>query len=131
MAMGVLAGRYSDADRYPTESRAALRGGFYAERVTVRGLEVGRQFAELAKEAGLTPAQLAILWTKEQPGITAPLIGPRTVEHLEPLLPLKDMSLDDSLRAACDKLVPPGSAVANFHNTADWMKMQVSEVQTA
>jgi aryl-alcohol dehydrogenase-like predicted oxidoreductase len=125
MAMGVLAGRYRDADRYPKESRAALRGGFYADRVTARGIKVGRQFSKLAKEAGLTPAQLAILWNKEQPGITAPLIGPRTVEQLEPLLPVKGMSLDDSLRAACDELVPPGSVVADFHNTADWMKMRV------
>jgi hypothetical protein len=36
------------------------------------------------------------------------------------------MSLDETLRAACDKLVPPGSAVANFHNSAGWMKMQLN-----
>ena len=35
--------------------------------------------------------------------------------------------LGDSLRAACDELVPPGSAVANFHNTAPWMKMRIPE----
>ncbi len=130
MAMGVLAGRYSDPNSYPKKSRAELRGGFYADRVTARGIEVGRRFSKLAEEAGLTAAQLAILWTKDQPGITAPLIGPRTVEQLEPLLPVKDMSLDDSLRVACDELVPPGNVVANFHNTADWMKMRVSEVGT-
>lgn len=125
MAMGVLAGRYSSAETYPKESRAALRGGFYADRVTERGVEVGRAFAELADQAGLTPAQLAILWVKEQPGIVAPLIGPRTVGHLEPLLAVQDMALDEGLRGACDALVPPGSVVADFHNTADWMKMKV------
>ena len=85
---------------------------------------------DVHKNAPLTPAQLAILWTKEQPGITAPLIGPRTVEHLEPLLPVKNMSLDDYLRAACDELVPPRSVVAEFHDTADWMKMRVSGAGT-
>jgi hypothetical protein len=35
------------------------------------------------------------------------------------------MDLDDELRTACDALVPPGSAVANFHNSAAWMKMRV------
>ncbi len=128
MAHGVLAGRYTDAESYPEGSRMALRGSFYADRVTPRGIEVGRRFAELAKEAGLSAAQLAILWTKEQTGITAPLIGVRSIEQFEPLLAVKDMSLDDGLRAACDELVPPGSAVANFHNTADWMKTQISEV---
>ena len=125
LAMGVLAGRYVDAEKYPEDSRAALRGGFYAQRVTARGVEVGNEFVHLAQEAGLTPAQLAVLWVKDQPGITAPLIGPRTFEQLEEFLPVLDMALDDSLRAACDELVPPGSVVADFHNTAGWMKMQV------
>ncbi len=125
MAMGVLAGRYKEAASYPENSRAALRGGFYAERVTARGINVGKAFARLAEEAGLTAAQLSILWVKEQPGIAAPLIGPRTLEQLESLLPVKDMRLDEDLRAACDALVPPGSVVADFHNTADWMKMKI------
>lgn len=35
-----------------------------------------------------------------------------------------EMTLSDELRAACDELVPPGSAVANFHNSATWMQWQ-------
>ena len=122
MAMGVLAGRYDDADNYPDDSRAILRGGFYADRVTRRGIEVGIEFTKLAKRVGLTAAQLAVVWCKDQPGITAPLIGPRTVEQLPDFLEIMNTRLDDETRAACDALVPPGSAVANFHNTADWMK---------
>ena len=41
MAMGVLAGRYDDPDNPPKDSRAVLRGGFYADRVTRRGIEIG------------------------------------------------------------------------------------------
>ncbi len=125
MAMGVLAGRYADAENYPAESRAALRGGIYAERITTRAISVGNQFVELAREHEITAPQLAILWAKDQPGITAPLIGPRTVEQLQHLLPVSEMSLSDELRDACDELVPPGTAVANFHNSAPWMKMTV------
>ena len=125
MAMGILAGRYADAVDPPAESRASLRGGIYAERVTARGIEVGRRFVALARERGVSPAQLAVLWVKDQPGITAPLIGPRTLEQLEHFLPVMEMQLDEQLRAACDALVPPGSAVANFHNSAPWMKMQI------
>jgi len=51
MAMGVLAGRYADESDYPKGSRAALRGGFYADRVTRRGIEVGKRFGELAADA--------------------------------------------------------------------------------
>ncbi len=125
MAMGILAGRYDDEITYPTGSRAAMQGGIYAERVTAQGIEMGRAFSQLAREAGLSAAQLAVLWVKDQPGITAPLIGPRTLEQLEHLLPLLEMSLPADVRAACDALVPPGSAVVNFHNTAPWMKMVV------
>jgi aryl-alcohol dehydrogenase-like predicted oxidoreductase len=125
LAMGILAGRYADAENKPTDSRATLRGGIYAERVTARGIEVGNRFVQLAKERGISPAQLAVLWVKDQPGVTAPLIGPRTMEQLEHFLPVMAMQLDDQIRAECDALVPPGSVVADFHNSAPWMKMQV------
>ena len=122
MAMGVLAGRYDDPDNLPKDSRAVLRGGFYADRVTRRGIEIGIEFSKLARNIGLSPAQLAVVWCKDQPGITAPLIGPRTVEQVPEFLEIINTKLDDETRKACDELVPPGSAAANFHNTADWMK---------
>lgn len=125
MAMGMLAGRYSPNQPRPQDSRAALRGGIYAERVSQRAIEVANQFVELARQSGHDPAQLAVLWVKDQPGLTAPILGPRTLEQLEHLLPVAQMKLSDDLRAACDALVPPGSAVANFHNSATWMKMRV------
>jgi aryl-alcohol dehydrogenase-like predicted oxidoreductase len=125
MAQGVLAGRYGNASETPADSRAALRGGIYAERVTERGIEAGRRFVALAREHGHDPAQLALLWVKDQPGITAPIFGPRTLAQLEHALPVLEMTLSDELRRACDELVPPGSAVVNFHNTAGWMLQRI------
>jgi aryl-alcohol dehydrogenase-like predicted oxidoreductase len=125
LAMGILAGRYASAEDLPPASRASLRGGIYAERVTARGITIGNKFVQLAREYSMSPAQLAVLWVKDQPGITAPLIGPRTVEQLEHFLPVQEMKLDEAIRVACDGLVPPGSAAANFHNSAPWMKMQI------
>ncbi|NJN99168.1 MAG: aldo/keto reductase [Anaerolineales bacterium] len=125
LAMGMLAGRYADAAQPPADSRASLRGGIYAERVNARGVEAGNQFVGLAKALNISAAQLAVLWVKDQPGIIAPLIGPRTLEQLEHFLPVLELHLDEATRAACDALVPPGSAVANFHNSAPWMKMQL------
>jgi aryl-alcohol dehydrogenase-like predicted oxidoreductase len=125
MGMGVLAGRYDSESEYPEGSRAALRRGFYADRVTGRGIEVAREFSKIAAAANMTSAQLAVLWCKDQPGITAPLIGPRTAEHLESILPVMEMELSDELRVACDALVPPGSVVTDFHNTSGWMRMRI------
>jgi len=127
LAHGLLAGRYHQANAFPLESRARLRGGIYAARITAAGIEVGRRFTQLAQQLNMAPAQLAVLWVKDQPGVTAPLIGPRTLEQLEHFLPVMDMGLDSAARRACDELVPPGTAVVNFHNTASWMKMQISE----
>ena len=127
LAMGILAGRYADAASYPEASRAQLRGGIYAERVSARGIEVGNKFVKLAQEVGISAGQLAVLWVKDQPGVTAPLIGPRTLAQLDHFLPVLEMTLDKSVREACDALVPPGSAAANFHNSAPWMKMKLPE----
>lgn len=130
LAMGMLAGRYSHWDgrqaNYPPGSRAARdiesrpTGGIYSERVTPRAVKVARRYADLAEKYGLSPAQFAVLWVKDQEGITAPLVGARTLEQLHQILPLLEMKLDESARAACDRIVPPGTNVANFFNTALW-----------
>jgi aryl-alcohol dehydrogenase-like predicted oxidoreductase len=123
LAQGVLAGRYAAGAPHPADSRAARQpGSIYAERVSQPGIEAGARFAELAHQFGKTPGQLALTWCKDQPGITAPIVGPRTLEQLESLLPVLDMTLSQEEQAACDTINPPGSVVANFHNTAGWMK---------
>ena len=123
IAQGLLAGRYASVTDYPDDSRAArLRGSIYAERITPRGIEAGQKFTAIARDHGKTPGQLALCWCKDQPGITAPIVGPRTLEQLQELLPVLDMTLSEAERAACDALNPPGGAVVNFHNTSGWMK---------
>jgi aryl-alcohol dehydrogenase-like predicted oxidoreductase len=127
LAQGVLAGRYSSAAALPADSRAAVQpGSIYADRVTARGIEIGRAFAALATQFSKSAAQLALLWCKDQPAVTAPVCGPRTLAQLEELLPVLEMTLSAEERAACDALVPPGGIVANFHNTAPWMKTTVA-----
>jgi aryl-alcohol dehydrogenase-like predicted oxidoreductase len=127
LAMGILAGRYENMTDFPQDSRAVMRGGFYAKRITERGIKVGKEFMKLAKNSGIPAAQLALLWAKDQPGITAPLIGARTVDRLESLLPVLEMTLSDEIREACDNLVPPGSFVADFHNSSLWSMAKVLE----
>ncbi len=120
LAMGLLTGRYQSYDQIPPDSRASLRGGIYADRVTPAAIATGLKFVALAGSLGLSPAQAALTWVKDQPGITAPLIGPRTLEQLEHFLPVMEMKASPEFCKACDELVPPGTAVANFHNTAGW-----------
>jgi aryl-alcohol dehydrogenase-like predicted oxidoreductase len=126
IAMGMLAGRYPLERPFPAGSRAAANPqGIYAQRINRKGLEVANQVPEIAERFGLTPAQLSLLWVKDQPSITCPIIGPRTVQQLEEMLHVADLRADDELRAAFNELNPPGMAVSNFHNTSGWMKATV------
>jgi aryl-alcohol dehydrogenase-like predicted oxidoreductase len=127
LAQGVLAGRYASGQPLPIDSRAARQPGtIYAERVSPRGISAGEQFSALAKTFQKTPGQLALLWCKDQPGITAPIVGPRTLEQLQEFFPILEMSLSAAERAACDKINPAGGVITNFHNTSGWMKTPVN-----
>lgn len=126
LAMGMLAGRYNHPGDFPTGSRAEIwQSVFLNERITRRGIQVGEQMVAMAAERGLTASQLALLWLKDQPGVTAPIIGPRTLAHLEDALPVMEMTLADADRSIFDALVHPGNAVADFHNSNDWMKARI------
>ncbi len=126
IAGGILAGRYSESGTMPEGSRGARRGERFTPRISVKALEVAGKIAEMAKARGLTAAQFSLLWVKDQPGVTSPIIGPRTLAQLEEFLRVLEMALADADRPAFDALVHPGNAVADFHNTNDWMKARIA-----
>jgi aryl-alcohol dehydrogenase-like predicted oxidoreductase len=126
LAMGLLAGRYTQAATYPEGSRAQLwDNNMVKARVTQRGIDVGNAVSKMAEERGLTASQLALLWIKDQPGITSPIIGPRTLAHLEDALGIIDKMFDNADRPLFDALVHPGTAVSDFHNSNEWMKARI------
>lgn len=127
LAMGILAGRYPQATSFPEGSRAQLwDNNMVKARVTQRGIDVGKAVSKLAEERGMTASQFSLLWIKDQPGVTAPIIGPRTVAHLEDALGILDKKFNESDRLLLDELVHPGTAVSDFHNSNDWMKARVN-----
>ena len=122
LAMGLLTGRYDSANPDSFNTPRFNRGGIYAERITQKAADAGQAFVAIARTYGLEPAHLALLWVKDQPHVTAPLCGPRTLAQLQDVLPVMEMSLTDEMDQSCDELIPPGSAIANFLNSAPWMK---------
>ena len=126
LAMGILAGRYPQTGTFPEDSRAQLwDNNMVKVRITQRGLDVGKAVSDMAQERGLTASQLGLLWAKDQPGVTSPIIGPRTLAHLEDALAVLDKKLDDADRPLFDGLVHPGTAVSDFHNSNEWMKARI------
>jgi aryl-alcohol dehydrogenase-like predicted oxidoreductase len=125
LAGGILAGRYPLGSEIPEGSRAARAGQTFRDRVTRKGREVAAKVGEMARERNMTITQLALLWVKDQPAVTAPIIGPRTMAHVEDALPLLNMRLNEADRPLFDELVYPGNAVADFHNSNPWMKTRI------
>lgn len=122
LAMGMLAGRYSNDRPESFNTPRFNRGGIYAERITEKAVSTANRFVQLARQHSFKPAHLALLWAKDQDGITTLLAGPRTLDQLEDILPLMAMNFPQELKEPCDEIVPPGSAAANFLNSASWMK---------
>ena len=72
----------------------------------------------LASEKGCTPSQLALAWNASQPGVTAPIIGPRTLEQLVDNLGATNVKITDADRARLDALAPPWSATLRYYDAA-------------
>jgi NDP-hexose C3-ketoreductase / dTDP-4-oxo-2-deoxy-alpha-D-pentos-2-ene 2,3-reductase len=67
------------------------------------------RFEKLCAELGLAPGQVALAWLLHQDGVTAPIVGPRTVEQLSEALPAAELRLDAEALARLDELFPgPG-----------------------
>jgi aryl-alcohol dehydrogenase-like predicted oxidoreductase len=78
-------------------------------------LEIVTALGEIATQGGLSILELALGFVLAHPAVTSPIIGPRTMEHLDTLLVASDKRLGTDLLDKIDELVPPG---ANL-NSAD------------
>jgi aryl-alcohol dehydrogenase-like predicted oxidoreductase len=76
-----------------------------------RKLDAAEQLAQLADEAGIPLIELAIGFVLNHPAVTAAIIGPRTVEHLESQLPAADVVLEQAVLDRIDEIVTPGTNV--------------------
>ena len=110
IAAGVLSGKYSKDGPFPEKSR--FKG--FGSRLTPAAVEVADALKPLAEEKGCTLAELSLAWVMRQPGITAPITGPRTMAHLESSLKALDVEFTNDDRARIDRISPPGGHVADY-----------------
>ncbi|MFI7618420.1 aldo/keto reductase [Nonomuraea terrae] len=64
------------------------------------------QYEKLCDELGQHPADVALAWLLKQRAVTAPIIGPRTMEQLENSLRALEIDLDDAALARLDEIFP-------------------------
>src|SRR3954469_9917025 len=100
LAGGWLSGRFRrGAAEEPTSRRAAMLPQRYDLSLpgNQRKLDAAEALAQLAEEAGITLIEMALAFVIRHPAITAPFIGPRTMEHLESQLDAVDVVLTDDV----------------------------------
>ncbi|MET7398129.1 aldo/keto reductase [Dactylosporangium sp. NPDC005572] len=65
------------------------------------------RYERLCADVGLEPTTVALAWLLSRPGVTAPIIGPRTPDQLDLALKALDTVLDAETLARLDELFPP------------------------
>jgi aryl-alcohol dehydrogenase-like predicted oxidoreductase len=66
-------------------------------------------YESLCRELGEKPADVALAWLLQNPAVTAPIIGPRTLEQLEGSLHALQIELSEGVLARLDEIWPgPG-----------------------
>jgi aryl-alcohol dehydrogenase-like predicted oxidoreductase len=110
LAGGWLSGRYRKGEDAPSSTRADRIPDRYdlSRPENQRKLEAADALAKLAEEAGMTLIEMALAFVIRHPAVTAAIIGPRTMDHLESQLTAAGKELSDDVLDKIDEIVPPG-----------------------
>jgi aryl-alcohol dehydrogenase-like predicted oxidoreductase len=102
LGRGVLTGQYRQGT--PRGSRAATDhfSWFVEPYLEPRSRGVVEAVVRAAEGLDLTPLQVALLWVRDAPGVTAPLLGARTAAQLAPALATEDQRLPEEIISALD-----------------------------
>ena len=102
---GVLTGKYREG--VPADSRAAANGRDLADVVSDRDVGIVEAVATAAEGLATSPIAVALAWVRDQPGITAPILGARTLGQLTAALASEMLDLPVEIRRALDDVSAP------------------------
>ncbi|HFK7186181.1 TPA: aldo/keto reductase [Serratia odorifera] len=96
LASGVLSGKYSRQDLRPTGDESGTRRDVARSKgsLSERNLTIAETVQIIAQQAGYSPAQVALAWTLQNPAVTAPIVGARTLAQLEDNLAALEVCLE-------------------------------------
>lgn len=102
LGRGVLTGKYRGG--IPPESRAASTDfpAFRERFLDERAVSITEAVATAAQGLGVSPAEVALAWVRDLPGVTAPIVGVRTLAQLRAALRAEELELPAELRRALD-----------------------------
>jgi len=117
LGAGLLTGKYEVGKPAPADSRfgGKDKAPNTHRRLTEAYWGVLGPLKEMASEKEVTLSQLALAWVMAQPGVTCPIIGPRTMEQLEDNLKAIDVLITDDDRKKLDAICAPGRMFSPFY----------------
>jgi aryl-alcohol dehydrogenase-like predicted oxidoreductase len=124
LARGFLTGRYQRGEDVPADSRLArdseVPNPAFQRRTQQHFSDMAYNvldtIAALAEEKNVSIAQVALAWVARQPGVTSPIIGPRTMAHLEDNLGAVAVTFSEDDYARIDAVAPPEQAIVPYYH---------------
>jgi aryl-alcohol dehydrogenase-like predicted oxidoreductase len=113
LAGGWLSGKWRKGADDLTSRRSAMIPQRYDLSLPAnqRKLEAAEALAQLAEETGISLIHLSLAFVIRHPAVTAAIIGPRTMEHLESQLGAVEVELPAEVLDRIDEIVPPGTTI--------------------
>jgi aryl-alcohol dehydrogenase-like predicted oxidoreductase len=88
---------------------SARRSSDFVRERTEKHRSQLERYEALCDRLGLAPAVVALAWVLRHPAVTAPIVGPRILEHLEAAIAATEARLDDEAAAELERIFPgPG-----------------------
>ena len=95
LASGVLTGKYRDKNNLPTNARLLMFPGFMDRYLGSLNEEAANAYGDIAKEAGMTPSELALSWCYHRELVASTIIGATTIAQLKENINAYDIKLDE------------------------------------
>jgi aryl-alcohol dehydrogenase-like predicted oxidoreductase len=93
LAGGLLTGKVQRGSELPAGTRASIDPNWQRFR-TDKAFDIVETLTSVAQSLSKTPSQVALAWATQQPGVTAPIFGARTLEQLDDNLGAANVVLD-------------------------------------
>jgi aryl-alcohol dehydrogenase-like predicted oxidoreductase len=116
LAGGFLTGKYRRGESREAGTRFESQNEWADQHFTDRAFDALEVLEKIAQEKNCSISQLALAWCTQQPGVTSPIIGPRTMEQLEDNLGAAGLQLSDEDRRRIDEAVQPGTDVVPYYS---------------
>jgi aryl-alcohol dehydrogenase-like predicted oxidoreductase len=109
LGRGFLAGRFRGADDLRDEGDFRQRHPRFQDDNLARNLELLGRLEEIARDKGVTPAQLALAWVLHRGADVVPIPGTKKRHYLEENVAAAAIALSDDELERLDDALPPGA----------------------